>query len=151
MTSKKARGPCQIKIGCNWRPESDVMFLNPKQLFLYRFFSIQTKNGNFPSSRNDVAVSKEIVMIEKNSARFLIGALNLLAVGSPLLTSQVAHAATIDQKIEKLNVASLNSIESSWLKVPMACKARGFNASPVSLENKEISSYIQNIYASYEA
>ena len=88
-------------------------------------------------------------MIEKNSARVLIGAMNLLAVSSPLLASQVSYASTADQKIEKLNVASLKSIESTWLKVPNACKARGFNASPVSLVNKEISSQIQNIYASY--
>ncbi|MBK9324378.1 MAG: hypothetical protein IPM97_15745 [Bdellovibrionaceae bacterium] len=88
-------------------------------------------------------------MIEKNSARVLIGAMNLLAVGSPMLASQVSHAATADQKIEKLNVASLKSIESTWLNVPNACKARGFNASPVSLENKEIASHIQNIYASF--
>lgn len=88
-------------------------------------------------------------MIEKNSARFLIGAMNLLAVGSPMLATQVSHAAIENQKIEKLNVASLKSIESTWLKVPNACKARGFNASPVSLENKEISAHIQNIYASF--
>lgn len=90
-------------------------------------------------------------MIEKNSARVLIGAMNLLAVGSPMLVSQVSHASTADQKIEKLNVASLKSIESTWLKVPNACKARGFNASPVSLENKEIASHVQNIYASFGA
>lgn len=88
-------------------------------------------------------------MIEKNSARVLIGAMNLLAVGSPMLVSQIFHTATADQKIEKLNVASLKSIESTWLKVPNACKARGFNASPVSLENREIASHIQNIYASF--
>jgi len=88
-------------------------------------------------------------MIEKNGARILIGAMNLLAVGSPMLVSQVSHAVTTDQKIEKLNVASLKSIESTWLKVPNACKARGFNANPVSLESKEIASHIQSIYASF--
>ncbi|MEN0060249.1 MAG: hypothetical protein AAGB31_15530 [Bdellovibrio sp.] len=90
-------------------------------------------------------------MIEKNSMRVLVGAMNLLAVGSPMLTNHLSHAATADQKFEKLNVASLKSIESTWLKVPNTCKARGFNASPVSLENKEISSHIQNIYASFGA
>jgi len=88
-------------------------------------------------------------MIEKNSARVLIGAMNLLVVGSPMLVGQASHAATTDHKIEKLNVASLKSIESTWLKVPGACKARGFNASPISLENKEIASHVQNIYASF--
>ena len=57
-------------------------------------------------------------MIEKNSARVLIGAMNLLAVGSPMMVNQVSHAAKTDHKIEKLNVASLKSIESTWLKVP---------------------------------
>lgn len=88
-------------------------------------------------------------MVEKKSAHVLIGAMNLLAVGSPMLAGQVSYAAISDHKIEKLNVASLKSIESAWLKVPNACKARGFNASPVSLENKEISSHIQSIYASF--
>lgn len=88
-------------------------------------------------------------MIEKNSARMLIGAMNLLAVGSPLLVSQVSYAATTNEKIESLNVASLKSIESTWLKVPNTCKARGFNAHPVSLENKEMASHIHNIYSSF--
>ena len=88
-------------------------------------------------------------MIGKNCAHVLIGAMNLLVVGSPMLASQVSHAAPADQKIEELNVASLKSIESTWLKVPNSCKARGFNASPVSLENKAISAHIQNIYASF--
>jgi hypothetical protein len=88
-------------------------------------------------------------MIEKNSSRILVGAMNLLAVGSPMLASQVSHASPADQKIEKLNVASLRSIESTWLKVPNSCKARGFNASPISVENKAISAHVQNIYASF--
>jgi|GEM_PF-5396466 len=88
-------------------------------------------------------------MIEKHSARVLIGAMNLLVVGSPMLPSHVSHAATADQKIEKLNIASIKSIESSWLKIPNACKARGFNASPATIENKVLSSHIQNIYASF--
>ena len=88
-------------------------------------------------------------MIEKNSARVLIGAMNLLAVSSPMLVSQVSLAATTDQKIEKLNVVSLKSIESTWLKIPNACKARGFNASPASLENKEVATHIQSIYTSF--
>lgn len=90
-------------------------------------------------------------MVEKNSTCVLIGAMNLLVVGSPLLRGQVSHAATVDQKIEELNVASFKSIESTWLKVPNVCKARSFNTSPVFLENKEIPSHIQNIYASFEA
>ncbi len=125
------------------------MFRISKYIFLYCFFYIVYEEGIFPSSHNYVVVNKEIAMIEKSSARVLVGAMNLLVVGSPMLASQVTHAATSEQKIEKLNVASLKSIESTWLKVPMACKARGFNASPTSIENKQISSNIQNIYASF--
>ena len=102
-------------------------------------------------SRNLAASIKETVMIEKKSNRILIGAMNLLAVSSPMLVSQVSHADPADQKIEKLKVASLKSFESTWLKVPNLCKARGFDASPVFLENKEISSHILKIYASFEA
>ncbi len=81
----------------------------------------------------------------------LVGVLNLLAVGSPMLTSQVSHAANIEEKTQVLNEASLKSIESTWLEVPNTCKARMFNASPVSLDNREVASHIQSIYASFEA
>lgn len=87
----------------------------------------------------------------KSRARVIIGAMNLLAVSSPMLMSQTTHAATTDQEIEMLNVASLKSIESTWLKVPNTCKARAFNANPVPLKNKEIPSHIRNIYASFGA
>ena len=89
-------------------------------------------------------------MIEKNSVRVLGTALNLFAVSSPMLVSQTSYAAPSDQNMEKLNMASLKSIESTWLQIPNACKAREFHADPVSLENKKISKSIQNIYASFE-
>ena len=88
-------------------------------------------------------------MFEKKGARAFIGAMNLLAVGSPMLANQVAHSAVTDKKVEMLNVASLKSMESTWLRVPHACKARGFHASPVTLENKSISANVQNIYSSF--
>ena len=90
-------------------------------------------------------------MNNKSSTQIILGALNLLAVSSPMLASHSLHAAVADQKIEQLNVASLKSIESTWLEVPNACKARGFNASPVSLEHKAVSASVQNIYSSFEA
>jgi hypothetical protein len=90
-------------------------------------------------------------MTKQKSAHILIGAMNLLAVASPLLTSQVSKAAIHDQKVEKLNRASLKSLESTWIKVPHSCKARGFNASPVSLQSHTVSSHIQTIYASFGA
>lgn len=89
-------------------------------------------------------------MIKTKSANILIGTMNLLAVGTPMLASQSLHLALTDKKIEQANFASIKSIESSWLKVPVACKARGFNASPISLETKEIASHIQNIYSLYQ-
>lgn len=93
-------------------------------------------------------------MIEENRARVFIGAMNLLVAGSPMLISQGLQAATpsvTSQTTEELNVTSLQSIESAWLKLPKSCKARGFNASPVSVEHRELSSQIQNIYASFGA
>lgn len=88
-------------------------------------------------------------MNKNNTARALLGAINLITVSSPMLVNQVSYAATTDQKIEKLNVASLKSIESSWIKVPIICKARAFNASPVQLEDQVAASHVQSIYESF--
>ena len=90
-------------------------------------------------------------MIEKKSASVIIGAMNLLAIGAPMLASQSAYVHSSDKKMEQVNIASIKSIESTWLQVPAACKARGFNASPVSLEVKEMASHIQSIYSLYQA
>lgn len=90
-------------------------------------------------------------MNAKNRVQMLLGALNLLAVSSPMFLGPIAHAANREQKAEALNVASMKSMESTWLKVPIACKARQFNASPASLANTEVASNIQNIYASFGA
>ena len=89
-------------------------------------------------------------MNKTKGANILNGALNLLAVSTPMLASQSLQVALTDKKIEQVNFASIKSIESSWLKVPLVCKARGFNASPVSLENKEIASHIRDIYSLYQ-
>ena len=89
-------------------------------------------------------------MNKTKGANILIGTMNLLAVGAPMLAIQSLHAALNDKKMEQVNFASIKSIESSWLRVPVACKARGFNASPVSLENTEIASHIQKIYFLYQ-
>lgn len=90
-------------------------------------------------------------MIEKKSAGVIIGAMNLLAIGAPMLASQNLNVHSLDKKMEQVNIASIKSIESTWLKVPAACKARGFNASPVSLDVKEMASHIQSIYSLYQA
>lgn len=90
-------------------------------------------------------------MIEKKSAGVIIGAMNLLAIGAPVLASQNLNVQFQNNKMEQLNIASIKSIESTWLKVPAACKARGFNASPVSLKVKATASHIQSIYSSFQA
>jgi hypothetical protein len=93
------------------------------------------------------------MMMEKKNVQVMAGALNLLALSLPLLTTPAAHGAsaevttTTTQKIETLNAASLHSIEKSWLAVPESCKARGFNASPVTLQNRTASAEAQSIYA----
>lgn len=94
----------------------------------------------------------------KNKKAFF-GALNLLVVGSelnshPLLQTEsinVPSEANPIAEIKNLNLASLKAIESSWLKIPPNCKARGFNASPSSLANQEISTKIQSIYSSFKS
>ncbi len=89
-------------------------------------------------------------MIKTNSGKALIGAVNLLTIGTPMLANQSFHGALMDNKMEQVNFASIQSIESTWLKVPLACKARGFNASPMSIENTQVASSIQNIYSSFQ-
>lgn len=74
----------------------------------------------------------------------MLGAMNLLTVSMPAL----AHNGA-DQKMEKINVASIRAIEGAWLRVPKSCKARGFHASPVALESNQASVQIQSIYALY--
>lgn len=89
-------------------------------------------------------------MIKKTSTPVILGALNLLIAGNPLLANQDHHGFSAEKNIEKLNVASLKSIESTWLKIPTVCKARGFNASPISLEVKSMNSQVQQIYNSFD-
>lgn len=90
-------------------------------------------------------------MIKNKSVQVLMGAANLLVAVSPMLANQTVHASTVDQKIEKLNATSLKCIESTWLKVTAACKARGFNADPVALVNARASTQAQSIYSTFEA
>lgn len=84
-----------------------------------------------------------------NKARLLMGALNLLAIHSPMLVTTTAQAVANDHQMDQLNQASLKSIESTWLKVPAVCKARAFNASPVALNTSAVNSDIQSIYSSF--
>lgn len=79
----------------------------------------------------------------------LIGALNILSLISPFQSNNATDAIKSVQKMEQLNIASVKSIESTWLKVPSSCKARGFNAEAKTLKNKEPLAHIQKIYSSY--
>jgi hypothetical protein len=88
-------------------------------------------------------------MLGQRNASLVVTAVNLLTIGGAILANQSSYGLEADQKIEKLNVASLKSIESTWLKMPMACKARGFNADPMPLEVKQLNPQIQGIYASF--
>ena len=89
-------------------------------------------------------------MSGNKSAQVLVGALNLLAVASPLVGQAALASTPLDHKIEIMNAASLTSIESTWLRVPAACKARGFNAAAVRLEAPKASAQVQDIYSSFE-
>jgi hypothetical protein len=105
----------------------------------------------------EIAIQRLIILIrrdqmnEKKTASVMIGAMNLLAIGAPMLANQTLKVQLVDQKMEQVNSASIKSIESTWLQVPTTCKARAFNASPVSLENKEMALQIQSIYSFYQA
>lgn len=88
--------------------------------------------------------------MKNTSTHLLLGAAGLLAANSPLLVNQANASLVAEPKMEALNVASLKSIESTWLKVPATCKARAFNADAVQLTQKAAHHRIQAIYASYK-
>lgn len=83
--------------------------------------------------------------------KVLLGAVNLIVASSPFVAQAEMPVVDQKQKVEAYNVASLKSIEGSWLNVAAACKARGFNASPVELMDTSISSAAANIYAEFKA
>ncbi|OYZ23715.1 MAG: hypothetical protein B7Y39_03775 [Bdellovibrio sp. 28-41-41] len=83
--------------------------------------------------------------------KVLLGAVNLIVAGSPFVAHAEMPVVENKQKVEAYNVASLKSIEGSWLNVANACKARGFNASPVELMVTSISSAAANVYAEFKA
>jgi hypothetical protein len=124
-------------------------------MFPYCFFFYQALSGRVSLSPQYRGDHKEMMM-KKKDVQVMAGALNLLALSLPLLTTPAAHGASAEvtttaQKVETLNAASLHSIEKSWLAVPNTCKARGFNASPVTLQNRMASAGAQSIYAAFGA
>ena len=83
--------------------------------------------------------------------KVVLGAVNLIVAGGPLVAHAEIPIVENKQKVETYNAASLKSIEGSWLKVSAACKARGFNASPVELADISISSDAVSIYSEFKA
>jgi hypothetical protein len=89
-------------------------------------------------------------MFTSKGLSFVLGAINLLAGMGPQTLASHSQANESNQQIADLNVASLKSIESTWIKVPPICKARAFHANPVQIEHKAISAKVQNIYSSFD-
>lgn len=88
--------------------------------------------------------------MKNTSSQLLLGAVSLLAVNGSLLADHAVASSDSESKMTALNVASLKSIESTWLKVPAACKARGMNADATQLTDKDARDSVQAIYATYE-
>lgn len=86
----------------------------------------------------------------KSSVRFVVAAANLLVAGSAM--AAVTPALTKPEgKVEALNAASVKAVEGSWLDVPNACKARGFNADAHTVVHKAPQPHVRDIYASFGA
>jgi hypothetical protein len=112
------------------------------------FLFIGAHPWQFLSSCNSATYDKERFVKQSKNIQIMMGALNLLALVSPMAVRAGNHSGR-EQKQEQLNATSLKSMESSWLKVPALCKAKGFNANPVSLDSQELSAFAKTAYASY--
>lgn len=88
-------------------------------------------------------------MIDKTETRFVLGALSVAVSAGSADTGKPAQEIgrnLSNESIQKLNLVSLQSIERTWIQVPASCKARNFNASPVSLASSELSQNAQHLY-----
>jgi hypothetical protein len=76
--------------------------------------------------------------------------LGFLAFFGVFAQAQEASASVPGSKandtVVGLNQESLSRMEASWLSIPNHCKAKGFNANPVSIEHPALSSEIMAIY-----
>lgn len=80
--------------------------------------------------------------------------LNLATLAMNFFSAQAQAQTDMSQtskRAETADSASLKAMESTWLKVPPACKAAGFNAQPVALNNDAISLHASSVYQSYGA
>jgi hypothetical protein len=75
---------------------------------------------------------------------------SFLAVMASLLPMAQAQASPEPSQTKMdmngVNTASLKSIESSWLEVPRSCKAKGFNAEPITVTHQPLRPEIAAIY-----
>ena len=85
-------------------------------------------------------------MFEKKNASLVLGAANLVALVTPMVQAQMPAIADQNVKAEQIRQASLQSIESTWLKVSASCKARGFNADPAAIKYQKPAAHAQLIY-----
>lgn len=83
-------------------------------------------------------------MNQNNGAQIALAAMGLLTLGTG-----IAAQAQAGQQMEVLNAASLTSMQSSWIKFPIHCKARGFNADAAPIASKVLRAEVQNVYASF--
>jgi hypothetical protein len=89
-------------------------------------------------------------MSQVSNAKAIMGAMSLLTAATPMIANQSPTVAAHDQKVDQLNMMSLNSMESTWLKVPHLCKARAFHAT-ASSKSEEMAAQVKSIYASFGA
>lgn len=75
------------------------------------------------------------------NALILAGSFFQNAPAAVAQNADISKAPTFDP-----NRASLASIESTWLKIPNSCKAKGFNAEPVAIEHAALSSAVAAVY-----
>ncbi len=92
----------------------------------------------------------------KNQSTFSVIGMNLLALftlftakeppadTTPVIKPTLCHRAT-------LGTASLKSMESTWIAIPVACKARGFNADPTPHLSESQSADAWDVYEGIEA
>ncbi len=86
---------------------------------------------------------------------FGMAGLNALAIALNLFPAHAntkpAPTSDLASQPEAINTASIKAIESTWLKIPGACKAAGFNAQPIALKNDFISAQAAAVYQSFGA
>jgi hypothetical protein len=70
-------------------------------------------------------------------------AASLLPVAQAQASSPASPAPT---DMTGVNTASFKSIESSWLQVPSSCKAKGFNAEPITVTHQPLRPEVAAIY-----